>query len=149
MKKYYKFLMIPSIIVIVLGILSGFDTTSEEKIMENLIRERTAIIQDAYYGKIEIGKAIERLNEIETYPLYNKDVYNVKKINEGNIDIVRSMKITGIKENTKMYNYLSYTVNIQWIMRGLTEDYSTMGTYTVVLKQVDYNFKLSEFLLHN
>ncbi len=149
MKKYYKFLMIPSIIVIIIGIFSGFDTTSEEKIMENLIRERTAIIQDAYYGKIDTGKAIERLNEIETYPLYNKDVYNVKKINEGNVDMVRSMKLNGIKENTKMYNYLSYTVNIQWIMRGLNGDYSTMGTYTVVLKQVDYNFKLSEFLLHN
>lgn len=147
MNKYYKLIMIPAIILILFGVLSGFRSPSEEKEVEDLIRARTSILQQTHYGKITKEQGISKLQEIEVYPLYNEDVYQLDNFKDTEFDMVRSMKIKEIWDNKNIYNYKVYKCKIQWEMRGLEGNYDTLGMYHIVIKKDNDKYKLSEFQL--
>lgn len=147
MGKYYRLVMIPAVIVIILGVFSGFSNPSEKENVESLIRARTSILQQAYYDKITREQAELRLQEIEIYPLYNKDVYQLDKFEDTEIDMVRGMKIKEMWESTDMYGYKGFQCKIQWEMRGSEGNYTTLGLYHMVLKEDKGVYKLSEFEL--
>ncbi|MEG1930317.1 MAG: hypothetical protein RR131_04180 [Anaerovorax sp.] len=147
MSKHYRLVMIPAILLIIFGVFSGFSNSSEEETVEGLIRERTSILQQTYFGKMTKEQAETRLQEIEIYPLYNKDIYQFDQFKNTEIDRVRGMKIKEIWENTNLYDYKAFKCKIQWEMRGVEGNYTTLGLYHLVLKKDRGIYKLSEFEL--
>jgi len=145
LKKYYKFLIFPAIIIIIAGIFSGFSEQSNDKTVENLLKKRTVILQDAYYGKIETDKAEQYLNEIETYPLLSEDIQGLRNADLTQMDIVNSMEFLSINKTLKMFDFISYNTKIRWYMSGLSADYISDNQYSVVIKSTKEGFKISEF----
>jgi hypothetical protein len=145
LKQYDKLLILPAIIIIIAGIFSGFSNQSCDQITKDLLRERTEILQNAYYGKIDRNKAEEALSKIETYPLLSEDVGNLKNYDATQIDIVKSMEFLDVKQESKMFDYISFHTKIRWNMNGLSADYVSENEYSVILKSTTQGYKLSEF----
>jgi len=104
-------------------------------------------MQNAYYGKIDMEKAETRLKEIETYPLISEDIQSIRDLKSTEVDMVRSMDFLSVKKTSKLFDYISYEVEIQWDMKGLNENYISTNKYTVILKSQDDKVKISEFNL--
>ena len=145
MKKYYKLLCLPAIIVIIAGIFSGFSEQSCVKIAEALLEERTTVLQNAYYGRIKMDEAEKILGQIETYPLLSEDVYNLRNADPSQLDIVKSMEFTETEQERKLFGYVSLNITIRWHMSGLSADYISDNEYSVILKSTKGGYKLSEF----
>ena len=145
MKKYDKLLILPAVIVIIAGIFSGFSNQSYDQIAEDLLRERTEILQNAYYGKIDRSTAETKLGKIETYPLLSEDIGNLKNSDPSQLDIVKSMDFIEVEQESKMFDYISMHMEIRWSMSGLSSDYISNNEYSVILKATKDGYKLSEF----
>ena len=145
MRKYYKLLLLPAIIIIIAGIFSGFSEQPGEKTAESLLEERTQVLQNAYYGKIKIDDAEKRLSRIEAYPLLSEDIENLRNAEPTQLDIVKSMEFIEVKEERSLFDYLSLHMKIRWYMRGLDSDYISDNEYSVVLKKTSDGYKISEF----
>jgi hypothetical protein len=91
LKKYYKLLIFPALIVIIAGIFSGFSEQSCTKIAESLLEERTRILQMAYYDRIKLDEVEEMLKQIETYPLLSEDIAYLRAAEPTELDIVKSI----------------------------------------------------------
>jgi len=145
LKKYDKLLILPAIIIIVAGIFSGFSSQSNDDVVECLLEKRTEILQNAYYGKIEKGQAEKDLSQIETYPLLTEDIENLRDFDASQLDIVKSMEFVSVKQESKMFDYISFSILIHWYMSGLSSDYVSDNEYSVILKDTNDGYKLSEF----
>ena len=145
MKKYYKLFILPAIIIIIAGFFSGFTEQSCGQIAENLLKERTKVLQNAYYGKIEIDQAEKYLGRIETYPLLSEDIGYLRAADPAQLDIVKSMEFVEIKHESKMFHYISLQMKIRWYMSGLSSDYISDNEYSVILKSTKNGYKLAEF----
>jgi hypothetical protein len=137
--------MVPAIIIIIAGFFSGFSEQSYEQIAENLLKERTQILQAAYSGSMEIKQAESRLSQIETYPLLSEDVGNLRDLPATEFDVVKSMEFIETTQERKMLQYVSLTVTIRWYMSGLESDYVSDYDYSVILKTTRDGYVLSEF----
>ncbi|MEL7657969.1 MAG: hypothetical protein AAGU75_18910 [Bacillota bacterium] len=145
MKKYYKILILPAMIIIIAGIFSGFSEQPCSKTAQNLLEQRTKILQSAYYGKIEMKVAERELGKIETYPLLSEDLGNLKDADPAQIDIVKSMEFLEVNQEQKLFSFISFHMKIRWYMSGLDSDYISENEYIVVLKETRDSIKLSEF----
>ena len=145
MRRYYKIFIIPAVIVIIIGIFSGFRDLSTDKVVENLLKERTSLLQRAYYKTLEIEKAEESLQKIETYPLLSEEIYYLRAAEATDMDIIKHMEIVEQTQNKKMFGYISYDVVIRWYMNGANGDYISEHPYSVVVKSTNEGYKLSEF----
>lgn len=143
MKK--KLFILPAIIIIIAGFFSGFSEQSFSQIAEILLKERTNVLQMAYYGKLEMDTAEEHLDRIETYPLLSEDIGNLRNMDATELDRVRSMEFLEIKQESKLFPYVSLSVKIRWHMSGLSSDYISDNEYVVVLKSEKNVYKLSGF----
>lgn len=56
-RKYYNLLFVPAMLIIFLTFFSGFAVKSESEEIKYLLRERTRILQDCYYGLIDAESA--------------------------------------------------------------------------------------------
>ncbi|MGI6731225.1 MAG: hypothetical protein ACOX5F_04895 [Anaerovoracaceae bacterium] len=145
MKKNYKIFLVPAIIIIIAGFFSGYGRQSYDKIAIDLLKERTNILQKAYYGHMELEKAEAYLSKIETYPLLSEDIQGLRSADPACLDIIRSMEFVEIGNMSKMFDYISFYVQIRWYMSGLDGDYICENDYVVVLKETNSGLKLSEF----
>ena len=108
-------------------------------------KKRTEILQNAYYGKIEKDQAEKDLTQIETYPLLTEDIGNLRDFDASQLDIVKSMEFVSVKQESKMFDYISFSILIRWYMSGLSSDYVSDNEYSVILKYTNDGYKLSEF----
>ena len=145
MKKYYKIFILPAIIIIIAGFFSGFSTQSCSQIAENLLKERTKILQQAYYGRIEIDQAEKYLSRIETYPLLSEDIGNLREADPTELDMVQSMDFIDVNQESKSFHYVTLNMKIRWHMSGLESDYACDNQYLVILNFTNSGYKLSEF----
>lgn len=143
--RYYKFIVIPCIAVLLISICSGFGTSSEKVNVRHLIEQRTEILQQAYYGELSFEEAQNRLQKIETQPLLGEDLTALRDADPCQLDLVQKMEMSSIKRKMNLFHYQSFEVNLKWYMKGLCEDYISQGDYFIVLKTVDDIAKLSEF----
>ena len=145
MKKYYKLYMFPAVIIIIAGFFSGFSEQSCSQIAENLLEERTKVLQTAYSGKMKADQVEKQLVRIETYPLLSEDIGYFRELEATDLDVVKSMEFIGIRQENKLLDYVSLSVMIRWHMRGLDSDYVSDHEYSVILKETKEGYRLSEF----
>ena len=101
--------------------------------------------QQAFYGQIQQEEAEKRLAQVETQPLLAADVNRLRSFEASQLDLVKKMDILQTRQSTKVYDYLTYDVQIRWEMKGLSGDYTQVTDYFVVLKQTGGEYRLSEF----
>lgn len=145
MKRYYKLLILPAIIVIIAGFFSGFSEQSYEQLAQSLLKERTNVLQNAYYGKIDRDLAEDYLGKIETYPLLSEDIGCLRNSGPTEMDKVKSMEFNEIKQESKLFPYVSLSVTIRWHMSGPESDYFSDYEYSVILKSTNNGYKLAGF----
>lgn len=145
MRKYYKLYIFPAIIVIIAGFFSGFSGQSYSQIAENLLRERTDLLQQAYFGGIPMDQAEKNLGRIETYPLLSEDVGPLRDLPATDLDRVKSMEFIEVRQESKLFPYVSFTVTIRWHMSGAEADYISTNSYSVILKSINNRYLLAEF----
>jgi len=145
MKKYCRLFILPAIIIIIAGFFSGFGERSYGQIAEELLKERTKILQQAYYGGIEADRAEEYLSRIETYPLLSEDIGNLREMEATDLDLVRSMDFLEVKEEDKRFHYVSLRIKIRWHMSGAGVEYVCDNEYSVILQTTGNECRLAEF----
>lgn len=144
MKKYSSLIMIIALLVIIISVFSGFSNpSSPDNNVEQLLQQRTSILQKAFYNQISKDKAEEELEKIETYPLITSDIEELRDWGDTEMDRVNSMRFLDVKQDKNLLEYSTYTVKIMWDMSGLEKDYSMEGTYHIVLKKCEEQYKLS------
>lgn len=144
MKRYGNIYLLPFIIIIFMAFFPGFVNGSNTTIVRDLMMERTSILQEAYYGNMQIEEAERRLYQIETQPLLETDILALREAEYSQLDIIDDMRIVSLRQNTKLYDYLSFQGEIIWFMVGLQGKYSQTVNYNIVLKSFGEIYKLSE-----
>lgn len=145
LKKYYKLLFFPAIIIIIAGFFSGFSELSCVQIAKNLLEERTKVLQEAYYGRIETEMAEQYLSKIETYPILTEDIENLRALDATDLDEVKSMEFIEVSQEDKLLSYVSLNAKIRWHMISAGSGYITENDYFIILKSIDGGYKLSQF----
>jgi len=82
---------------------------------------------------------------IETYPLLSEDVGYLRSLKATDLDRVEHMEIIDIRQESKLFPYVSLTVTIRWHMSGAEGRYISENEYFVVLKSVNDKYLLAEF----
>ena len=124
---------------------SGFSEQSFGQIAENLLQERTDLLQKAYYGGVSVDQTEKDLGLIETYPLLSEDVGYLRDMDATDMDRVKSMEFIETKQESKFFPYVSLTMTIRWHMRGAGDDYISVNEYSVILKSIKNRYMLAEF----
>lgn len=145
MKKYYNFLTLGAIIIIIVSVFSGFSNPAEEDIVKSILEQRTSIMQKAFYNQMTKENAETELEKIETYPIVTEDIKQLREWENTQLDVVKNMSFTNIKLEKKLLEYMTYRVDILWEMSGLSEEYFTECNYHVVFKKINNQYKLSCF----
>lgn len=145
MKRYSTVFLVPSILIIVLTFLPGFAPNSHQSMVEELLRQRTAILQDAYTRQVGIAEAEEALYEIETQPLLGSDVSYLRKTNATDFEFIRDLAVTSLEQTKRMYHMIVFQGEIQWFLVGPDGSYSESVPYCIVIKDFGKTYKLSEF----
>lgn len=143
MKKYSNLVVTVAMLVIIISVFSGFANPSIDNSVEQLLEQRTSILQKAFYNQITKEKAEEELEKFETYPLLTEDIEQLRGWDNTEVDIVNSMNLLEVVPEKKILEYSTYKVKIIWEMSGLSEDYTMEGSYNLVLKKCEDQYKLS------
>lgn len=83
------------------------------------MRERSIILQKAYYGQIDLAETEARLFEIETQQLLESDIMILRRVDESSVEIICYMK-------------------------GLEGDYTEEVNYGIIMEDCGDAYKLSE-----
>jgi hypothetical protein len=145
LRRHYKLLLFPAIIIIIAGFFSGYSEQSLTETAKNLLEQRTQILQQAYYGQIDRNQAEKYLKKIESYPLLSEDVGNLKDTQDTDQDRVTSMEFLTISQDDKLFLYVSLHAEIRWHMSGSGTDYISDNEYLVILKSTKDGYKLTRF----
>lgn len=145
MKSFSTLFFIPGLLIIALCLLPGYSYRTDLTIVEDLLRERTAILQQAYFDQIHVNETEQRLYEIETQPLLSSDIETLRLSKETEVDRVRDLTVISVKKLTKLYNYLSFQGELLWYLEGPEGNYTEVQAYGIILQDLGSSYKLSEF----
>lgn len=144
-RKYYNVLLVPALLVIFFTLFSGFAGRDENEEIKYILRERTRILQDCYYGLITPESAESELADIETYPIISEDIKGLREWEGTEVDIVERMIFTSLEKKHSILGSDTYETEICWDVSGLGEDYTMTGKYYVVVKKEPGKLILSNF----
>ena len=144
-RKYYNLLFVPAMLIIFLTFFSGFAVKSESEEIKYLLRERTRILQDCYYGLIDAESAEDELAGIETYPILSEDIKGLREWEGTEVDIVEKMIFSSLEKKHSILGSETYRAEICWEVSGLGEDYTMTGGYYIVVKNDGGKLLLSNF----
>ncbi|MCI8284741.1 MAG: hypothetical protein HFE90_05665 [Firmicutes bacterium] len=149
--KYRKSLMSIMTIIIIVLIFTGFtyqDKDSDDKIISDLMVERTRIMQKIMFNSDFNNEAMfESLSAVERHPLIEEDCEALKRYIDSDCDIVINMKVTNVKRTAKKANIIFYDVDAVWYMLGNSGHYTNDAQYTV--RTITINGKTKLYGLEN
>ncbi|MCI8631346.1 MAG: hypothetical protein HFG67_03610 [Firmicutes bacterium] len=144
-RKYYNLLFVPAVLVIFFTLFSGFAGHNENEEIKYILKERTRILQDCYYGLIDEEKAESELSAIETYPILSEDIKGLREWEGTEVDIVEKMIFTSLEKKHSILGSDTYETEICWEVSGLGEDYTMTSRYYIVIKKDNDKLVLSNF----
>lgn len=147
MYRYYKFLVIPGLLVITACLFTGFGSANQEGLIKQLLDQRTSILQQAYFGQLDQGEAEALLAKVETQPLLSQDVNALRSSVPTDFQRVNSMEIRWLEKKVQMMSYLTYDATLRWYMNSPEGSTVETGEYQLVLKYGGDGYKLSEMRL--
>lgn len=133
--KLDKLLSVACVLILASALLSGFTHSDLSSSASTLLKQRTQILQNAYFGRQSIEQSELLLQRIETHPLLADDIQALRSSMPGQMDWIRSMELLKIEETTSYIDYHSFLVDIRWHMSGLSGNYSSDYRYHIVVKE--------------
>ena len=140
-----KYLVIPglcALVCIAVIALMGAAKNPEEKTVENLLRQRAAIMENMLFGKITYSEGEEKLKEVETGSLYNRDLENVKKYNDTDFEAIDKMDVVSLEKKGQVYDIMNFQGEIKWTYNGYDGRYSTTDKYQIGVSCKAGDYKL-------
>lgn len=130
-----KILSVVCVFILVAALLSGFTQSDPSSSVSTLLKQRTQILQNAYFGRQSLEQSELLLERIETHPLLADDIQALRTSMPGQMDWIRSMELLTIEETTSYIDYHSFLVDIRWHMSGLSGNYASDYSYHIVVKE--------------
>ena len=105
---------------------------SEEKIVEDLINERTTTLNSYYDGGMQREEAREKIREIETGNLMEQDLENIDLYFQTDIDRIKEFELLSVKITESSEDMICADVYIKWDVETVTGNDSFMCDYSVI-----------------
>ena len=145
--KLINRLFVLAAVIAAVVVLSGFTskTLSEEQLfINNLLEERTVIMQQAMFSvhnspdgvaDIEnIYDAFHQLADIETYPILSEDCSAISLSASTDFDKVVNLMVTDAYITSQTADAVFYRVNIVWYMCGNDGHYENQCSYRIMTR---------------
>ena len=118
---------------------------SEEKIVEDLINERTTTLNSYYDGGMQREEAREKIREIETGNLMEQDLENIDLYFQTDIDRIKEFELLSVKITESSEDMICADVYIKWDVETVTGNDSFMCDYSVISVKEGEDYKLVQF----
>lgn len=118
---------------------------SEEKIVEDLINERTTTLNSYYDGGMQREEAREKIREIETGNLMEQDLENIDLYFQTDIDRIKEFELLSVKITESSEDMICADVYIKWDVETVTGNDSFMCGYSVICVKEGEDYKLVQF----
>ena len=136
MKKGVKIFIIVFLSLIVTTVFAT--ANSQERIVEDLICQRTDTLGLYYAGKVNKEDTITKISKITTDHLRDYDLENLEKYFQCDLQQLVDYKISEI-------NVICALVTIDWQAEGLKGRDDFSHTYSVICKKEENFYKLAQF----
>ena len=113
-KKYVTIISAVAVACVLVIVLTGFSNSKNERIVENLIYQRSDILQNMLLGKISIEEGEDKLRDVELGNLYSDDIRNVYAYRNSDYDIVTEIKIISLNQSRNVSDVMNFEGEIEW-----------------------------------
>ena len=113
-KKYVTIISVVAAACVLVIVLTGFSNSKNERIVENLIYQRSDILQNMLLGKISIEEGEDKLRDVELGNLYSDDIRNVYAYRNSDYDIVTEIKIISLNQSRNVSDVMNFEGKIEW-----------------------------------
>ena len=141
-KIIYIFLTILVCVLITTVIASA---NSSEKIVEDLICQRTDVLSLYYAGELNKKDTIEKIKEITTSHLRQSDIENLEKYFQCDLEQVRGYKIRDIKVTYSDKDVICANATIDWAAEGFKVADNFVHTYSIICEKEENLYKMAQF----
>ena len=141
-KIIYIFLTILVCVLITTVIASA---NSSEKIVEDLICQRTDVLSLYYAGELNKKDTIEKIKEITTSHLRQSDIENLEKYFQCDLEQVRGYKIRDIKVTYSDKDVICANATIDWAAVGFKGADNFVHTYSIICEKEENLYKMAQF----
>ena len=142
-KKYAIIISIAAVIVLMTTVLAM--AGSDEKIVRDLIDERTVTLNNYYDGDMKKEEAREKIKKLETGNLMEQDLENIDLYFQTDIDRINEFEITSVKITHEDEDMICADVCIKWDVDTVTGSDSFICDYSVICVKEGNGYKLAQF----
>lgn len=143
MKKRYIAAAIAIVAILFAAVIAA--AGSEEKIVRDLIINRTETLNGYYDGDMKREDAIASIRELETGNLMQQDIDNIDRYFQTDIDRINSFEIMSIKITESESDMICATVYMKWDIETVTGNDSFMCDYSIICIKEEKYYKLAQF----
>lgn len=140
-----KVIMLPcisAVILIAAFALMGACKDQGIETVEDLLRQRTAVMNDMLYDRITEDEGEKKLKEVEDGELLRNDMKNIRLFDDTDMESVENIEVISLEKKGRVYDTLSYKAEIKWDIAGRDGLYSSTDIYSIGVLQSENNYKL-------
>jgi len=145
MKHLLKKTAVVLLAVFICIALFSFKSDNNEKIITELVCERTDIMEGYFCGQINLNDAVRAIKQIEKGRLLEEDIRNMKEFFQTDIEAVSMYEVTGTEITYKDENLVCAVMSILWETHGINGKDKTEEVYSVIMEKSENSFKLVQF----
>ena len=144
-RKILKFVGAAALVCIAAMLFTGASADRETEHIRLLIMKRTFVMENVLFGKITYEEGREKLKEIETAGLYERDTSALLDFRNRDLSAADKMEIVSIEKKSHLYDRASYIAEIKWTELYGTEKESETCMYEIGVLNQDDGLKLISF----
>jgi len=118
---------------------------SDEKIVSNLINERTVTLSSYYDGDMKKEEAVEIIKKIEADNLMEQDLDNIDRYFQTDIDRIKEFELQNITITESDEDMICADVSIKWDVETVSGSDSFICDYDVICSKEGDKYKLVQF----
>lgn len=115
---------------------------SDEERVEELLKQRTAVMNDMIFNRITDEEGEERLGEVETGALLERDMENITSFDDTDAESVENIEIVSVEKKGEVYDTINYETKIKWKIAGYDGWYSSTDVYSVGVLYEEDEYRL-------
>lgn len=142
---HHKNLIVPAVVIIAANLLAGAGARDHQDSAAVLLRERAAVLQQAYYGELSFSKAEQKLQKIEVQPLLKEDIETLRNMDYTDFDLVEKVEIRSLRRQSSMFGKVGFHGSLVWYMNGASGRYLQEQDYYILLDTSNGQVRLSRF----
>ena len=144
MRNYPKLFVLPALILVLELLLSGFLTKGTDwELVRDLLLQRTAILEQTYFGELSSEEGERALCAVECHPLLRQDVELLRTYGNGGLDRVKDLRLLVLEPLHSYGGTKTYRACVEWTLltgEGIERE---PVFYYLVLEQVGSRSRIS------